>query len=164
MTAPVRRTFSGEHDQVACAREFVKRVVGCCPVLDDAILLTSELCTNTLQHTDSGRGGSFEVTVYRGHSSLRVEVRDDGSQTVPDIPQFGELSENGRGLELVDLIATRWGQNGDEYGRCIFFELLWKLPANGQPATGHTPELRRLIPSQLPVPDPGGRALPPPGG
>lgn len=52
-------------------------------MLDDAVLLTSELCTNTLQHTASANGGSFEVTVYRGHDSLRIEVRDDGAKTVP---------------------------------------------------------------------------------
>jgi Histidine kinase-like ATPase domain len=125
---PVRRTFPGEREQVACARDFVKRVVGCCPMLDEAVLLTSELCTNTLQHTASGRGGAFEVTVYRARDWLRVEVRDDGSETAPAIRGFEELSEDGRGLELVDLIASRWGQNGDEYGRSVFFELRWNCP------------------------------------
>jgi anti-sigma regulatory factor (Ser/Thr protein kinase) len=122
---PVRRTFPGEKDQIACARDFVKRAAGCCPMLDEAVLLTSELCTNTLQHTASGRGGSFGVTVYRGRDSLRVEVRDDGSKTVPAIRGIEQLPEDGLGLELVDLIASRWGYNGDEYGRSVFFELRW---------------------------------------
>ena len=129
MTPPIRRTFRGEQDQVASARDFVKRVVGRCPVLDEAVLLTSELCTNTLQHTASGQGGSFEVTVHRAHESVRVEVRDDGSKRTPAVRGLDELSEDGRGLALVELIATRWGQNGDDLGRSVFFELRWGYPA-----------------------------------
>jgi hypothetical protein len=60
---PVRRTFPGEQSQIACARDFVKRTVGRCTMQAEAILLTSELCTNSLEHTASGRSGSFEVTV-----------------------------------------------------------------------------------------------------
>ncbi len=97
-------------------------------MLDEAVLLTSELCTNTLQHTASGRGGSFEVTVYRAHDSLRVEVRDDGSKTIPTIQGIDRPSEDGLGLELVDLISNRWGHNGDECGRSVFFELRWDCP------------------------------------
>ena len=134
MTHPARRTFPGQPDQVACARDFVKHTLGCCPMRDEAVLLTSELCTNTLQHTASGRGGSFEVTIYHSPESLRVEVRDDGSSTVPAIQNFAELSEDGRGLELVQLIASRWGQNGDGYGRSVFFELRW----NDTPASTPT--------------------------
>jgi len=94
-------------------------------MLDEAVLLTSELCTNALQHTASGNGGTFEVTVYRGRDSLRVEVHDDGSDTVPTARNFEELSDDGRGLEIVALLAHRWGQGGDEYGRSVFFELRW---------------------------------------
>ena len=125
MTPPARRTFPGRHEQVACARDFVRRVVKDCPVLDEAVLLTSELCTNALQHSASGNGGSFEVTLHRGHDSLRVEVCDEGSRTAPAVRSFEELSEDGRGLEIVGLIAHRWGQGGDEYGRSVFFELRW---------------------------------------
>jgi anti-sigma regulatory factor (Ser/Thr protein kinase) len=134
LTLPIRRTFRGEQDQVAAARDFVKRVAGRCPMLDEAVLLTSELCTNTLLHTASGQGGSFEVTVHCEHDSVRVEVHDDGSKNVPALRVFDEFSEAGRGLALVDLIATRWGQNGDELGRSVFFELRWGPP---QTTTSH---------------------------
>ncbi len=131
MTRPVRRVFPGRQDQVACARQFVRHKIGPCPVLDEAVLLTSELCANALQHTASGNGGSFEVTVFRSVCSLRIEVRDEGAATVPvvcvaDDPT--DLMESGRGLELVALIASRWGQCGDEYGRSVFFELHWAQP------------------------------------
>ena len=133
MTPPIRRTFRGEQDQVASARDFVKRVVGRCPMLNEAVLLTSELCTNTLLHTASGQGGSFEVTVRYKDDSVRVEVRDDGSKNIPAVRGLDEFSENGRGLALVDKIATRWGQNGDEHGRSVFFELRWGHPQTTTP-------------------------------
>jgi anti-sigma regulatory factor (Ser/Thr protein kinase) len=100
-------------------------MAGCCPVLDDAVLLTSELCTNTLRHTASANGGSFEVTIYGGAESLRVEIRDDGAKKEPAIQAIEDMQENGRGLEIVALIAHRWGQCGDEHGRTVFFELRW---------------------------------------
>ncbi len=138
MTQPTRHVFPGRHDQVALARDFIRRAVGCCcPALDEAVLLTSELCTNALQHTASGSGGLFEVTVYRSDGSLRIEVRDDGSETVPAVRDYEEFSENGRGLEIVRMLAHRWGQNGDEYGRCVFFELRWNSPHPTRTATGH---------------------------
>jgi anti-sigma regulatory factor (Ser/Thr protein kinase) len=131
MTRPIRRVFPGREDQVACAREFVRRKIQPCPVLDEAVLLTSELCANALQHTASGNGGAFEVTVFRLACSLRIEVRDEGATTIPAVRTVDDLddpAECGRGLELVALIARRWGQCGDEYGRAVFFELRWDQP------------------------------------
>jgi anti-sigma regulatory factor (Ser/Thr protein kinase) len=131
VTGPVRRTFPGRQDQVACARQFIRRNLPACPVLDEAVLLTSELCANALQHTATGNGGTFEVTVFHTGHSLRIEVRDDGAKTVPvarTVEDLADLAENGRGLELVTLIADRWGQWGNEYGRSIFFELRWDQP------------------------------------
>jgi anti-sigma regulatory factor (Ser/Thr protein kinase) len=123
VTQPARRRFAGRNDQVSAARAFIKDVLDGCPQLDVAVLLTSELCTNAVQHSASGNGGMFEVTVYLGAASLRVEVRDDGSAVTPEPRSFDECSEDGRGLEIVACLASRWGQRGDEYGRCVYFEL-----------------------------------------
>jgi len=125
VTSPARRRFPGRHDQVGAARSFVRQVLGECPQLDEAVLLTSELCTNALQHSASGGGGTFEVSVYHGPGSVRIEVRDDGSVSTPSQRSFDDCSEDGRGLEIVACLAHRWGQRGDEYGRCVYFELRW---------------------------------------
>jgi serine/threonine-protein kinase RsbW len=139
VSRPLRRVFPGQHSQVAHARDFVRRAAGPrCPLLDEATLLTSELCTNALQHTSSGTGGSFEVTVFRQPDALRVEVRDEGADSQPAVRALAEISEDGRGLEIVHLIADRWGQNGDRFGRTIFFELHWP-PAPGQTPSGDDP-------------------------
>jgi anti-sigma regulatory factor (Ser/Thr protein kinase) len=128
MTRTARRMFPGRHRQVACARAFIRSVVTNHPMLEDAVLLTSELCTNALQHTASGNGGSFEVAVYRSQEFLRVEVHDGGSLTTPAVQTFRDLPDDGRGLELVALIADRWGQSGDKNGRFVFFELDGTVP------------------------------------
>jgi hypothetical protein len=35
------------------------------------------------------------------------------------------LADEGRGLDLVNLVAVRWGHSGDRDGRSVFFELCW---------------------------------------
>lgn len=99
------------------------------PVLDEAVLLVSELCTNALLHTASGDGGTFEVAVYQHSFWLRVEVTDDGADQSPAVAQAADaLAEEGCGLGLVRLLADHWGHCGDHHGRSVFFELNWKQP------------------------------------
>jgi anti-sigma regulatory factor (Ser/Thr protein kinase) len=127
ITRPKHRAFPGRPDQIAHARDFTRRILGPCPVLDEAILLVSELATNAIEHTATANEGSFHVTIYQGDSSLLIAVTDDGSDDVP-VPahQAETFTETGRGLELVELIADRWGHCGDEHGRTVWFELPWK--------------------------------------
>ena len=119
------RSFSGRSDQVAAARSFVRKALGLVPVLDEAVLLTSELCTNALQHTASGSGGSFTVTVIREIGRARIEVRDHGAAQAPAAQLRIESSERGRGLDLVEVLADRWGYRGSQHGRTVFFEITW---------------------------------------
>jgi len=121
----VRRAFRGSNDQVARVREFVRLALGPVPVLDEAVLLASELSTNAVMHTASGDGGTFDVAVCRYASSVRVEVRDAGSRRVPVARPHDDLAEEGRGLGLVDFVADRWGHSGDGEGRSVYFELCW---------------------------------------
>jgi len=122
---PVRRVFSGRRDQIAFARDFVRRKLGNVPVLDEVVLLVSELCTNAVLHTASGDGGTFEVVIYPSSSSVRIAVRDNGSSCVPELSATDALAEDGRGLALVELIADKWGYDGDHQARAVFFDLRW---------------------------------------
>jgi serine/threonine-protein kinase RsbW len=122
---PIRRAFPGRADQVARARDFARRVIESCPVLDEAVLLVSELATNALEHTATGDGGHFDVIVLRCETSLMVGVSDNGSVRIPASCALDPESENGRGLGLVELIADRWGRCGGRNGRTIWFELRW---------------------------------------
>ena len=135
MTQPARRRFGGRKDQVSCARAFIRDVLAGCPKLDEAVLCTSELCANAVAHSRSGDGGAFEVTVYHRQGSLRIEVRDGGSASTPALRPIDACSEDGRGLEIVAFLAHRWGQRGDEYGRCVYFKLRWNETAHADDVT-----------------------------
>jgi serine/threonine-protein kinase RsbW len=118
-----RRVFPGRPDQVACARRFISQVLTRCPAAADAVLLTSELVTNTLQHTRTGAGGDFEVTACHGRGGVRVTITDDGSRAAPVPAPHSTLATGGRGLALVRALSARWGQQGDERGRAVWFEM-----------------------------------------
>lgn len=121
----VRRAFPGSADQIAGVRKFVRLVLGPVPVLDEAVLLASELATNAVVHTTSGNGGTFDVAIRRSQSAVRIKVCDAGSRQVPMPCPQDSLAEEGRGLGLVNLVADRWGHSGDQHGRSVFFELRW---------------------------------------
>jgi serine/threonine-protein kinase RsbW len=120
---PERRVFPGRPDQVACARRFISQVLTRCPAAADAVLLTSELVTNTLQHTRTGAGGDFEVIACHSRGGIRITITDDGSRAAPVPASHPTLATCGRGLTLLGALSARWGQQGGERGRAVWFEL-----------------------------------------
>lgn len=87
--------------------------------VDDITLMVSELATNVLQHAMPHDGPSgAELWVYqrcdgRGHDELVVKAFDTYRQWRGCAgPAAGELFENGRGLEIIDILAKgRWGHH-----------------------------------------------------
>jgi serine/threonine-protein kinase RsbW len=120
---PKRRAFPGRADQIAKARDFTRRVLASCPVLDEATLLVGELATNAVEHTATGSGGQFDVIIHRDETAIIIVVRDEGSDNAPASRPHDELAEDGRGLRLVERMADRWGYCGNERGRTIWLEL-----------------------------------------
>jgi anti-sigma regulatory factor (Ser/Thr protein kinase) len=84
---PGVRVFVGLREQVRDVREFVARAIDGCPVADDVILLASEISTNAIVHTASGKGGTFTVAVRPGDRLVRVEVHDGGPEISPGYPR-----------------------------------------------------------------------------
>ncbi|CAM5316143.1 ATP-binding protein [Streptomyces narbonensis] len=86
---------------------------------DVAELLTSELVTNALVHTEHGA----VVTATVVPEQLRVEVRD----FVPglDRPHAPPADDgtHGRGLVLVQALADSWGVEEHGVGKVVWFEL-----------------------------------------
>ncbi|WP_028646752.1 ATP-binding protein [Nocardiopsis sp. CNT312] len=120
--------FYGRPDQIAAVRAFVADRLGDCPVADDAVLLTSELATNAVQHTPSSLpGAGFGVLIEHEHGkSVRVTVHDGGSYfDAPCVAQPEPDAEHGRGLFLVDALATSWGSYATLSGRKTWF-LIYK--------------------------------------
>ncbi|MEX0168430.1 ATP-binding protein [Streptomyces sp. LMG1-1-1.1] len=87
---------------------------------DVAELLTSELVTNALVHTD--HGAVVMATVVP--EQLRVEVRDfvPGLEARPHAPP-PEDGTHGRGLVLVQALADSWGVEDCGVGKVVWFEL-----------------------------------------
>jgi PAS domain S-box-containing protein len=70
-----------------------------------------------------GQGGSeFTLRLRRGAESIWVEVFD-ADLRLPRIRTAGESDEGGRGLYLVDQLATRWGSRPTKDGKAVWFEL-----------------------------------------
>jgi anti-sigma regulatory factor (Ser/Thr protein kinase) len=81
-------------------------------------LLTSELVSNVVLHV----GSPMTVRIYIDASTVRVEVDDDSTEP-PVRAQRGALSERGRGLTLVNALASDWGTRSAEHGKTVWFEL-----------------------------------------
>jgi len=79
-------TIPGTPEHVSVTRAFVARTLAAVPRVDSdaATLLTSELVTNAIQHTDSGaRAGTVTIVVIGVPEGVLVEVVDDGSADTP---------------------------------------------------------------------------------
>ncbi|MEV7736719.1 ATP-binding protein [Streptomyces sp. NPDC088921] len=78
------------------------------PALADAVLLVSELATNVVRHGPLLER-EFEVAVTAlVDGSCLIEVSDE-DRLEPRLRTVGEGEETGRGLHLVENIATAWG-------------------------------------------------------
>ncbi|MFE3284701.1 SpoIIE family protein phosphatase [Streptomyces sp. NPDC059233] len=103
------------------ARAFVEKALtawdhGC--LADDARLLTSEVFTNAVRH---GKG-PVRLHLRLDASELVVEVTDH-SPHLPH-PRLAEADEeSGRGLALVEALATRWGTRPTDAGKTTWFTL-----------------------------------------
>ncbi|WP_433240051.1 ATP-binding protein [Streptosporangium sp. CA-135522] len=126
-TAPPRSTVTlrGVPESVSAARRRVRELLGeGHPASEDVVLLVSEVVTNSVVHSCSGRGGRVAMTVAVGSGTVLVEVSDAGSGVSAPHVRNDPDAENGRGMFLVDLLAARWGVRDDSGGlRTLWFEV-----------------------------------------
>jgi anti-sigma regulatory factor (Ser/Thr protein kinase) len=103
----------------ALAREFLRGST-CAQhhseVVDDAVLLVSELVTNSILHG----GPPVVVAVDCDEASLQVRVRD-GSPDLPAPRDAARGDENGRGLALVSEMSADWGVDTEGAGKHVWF-------------------------------------------
>lgn len=130
-----RHRAAGQHDHpgqpehLRSARAFVTRALGdgyACA--QTAVLLTSEIVTSSLRHSNSRRdGGTITITLIAVPGRIRAEVIDDGSETIPALRSpahpSSELPENGRGLQMIQMLSDRWSYYRDTAGTVTWFEL-----------------------------------------
>ncbi|MER6086808.1 ATP-binding protein [Streptomyces bluensis] len=88
----------------------------------DLRLLTGEVVANSVTHTQA----ECVVAVSWTGERLRVEVID-GEPTLARSSSADTMDESGRGLFLVDALATAWGSEPCTAGKKTWFEL--EMPA-----------------------------------
>ena len=101
------------------AREIVRAAlaeVGLTDLMNEALLLTTELATNGVVHA----GTDIDVEIVADGDELTVTVTDfaDGLPT-RITPNGVELAEGGRGMLLVDHFATSWGTTHHPGGKGV---------------------------------------------
>lgn len=118
-------TIPGRPDSVHEARAFVAKTLGDLhPSADDAVLLTSELVTNAVMHSNSRHhGGTVTVLILESAGGLRVEVADEGSDLSTPVVRGDVYASDGHGLFLVQMVADRWGYVRDDSGTTVWFWL-----------------------------------------
>ncbi|WP_282694882.1 ATP-binding protein [Streptomyces sp. CC208A] len=101
------------------------------PLAETLVLLISELVTNAVVHT--GCPAVLRM-LFAAEGGVRVEVADRSE--LPPRPRHAAGEDtNGRGLELVDGLADRWGWEREGAGKSIWCEVD-RRPAEAAPAGG----------------------------
>lgn len=127
ITARAAATFEPVGRSVATARSFVRDTLqgwGYSDVVDDAVVLTSELVTNAVVHA----GTSADVLCLRTEDGVRVEVADRYPEREVPMQGTGQSlgspdRENGRGLLLCAALASRWGVDYSPTRKQVWFQL-----------------------------------------
>ncbi|KMS76103.1 hypothetical protein ACM01_07765 [Streptomyces viridochromogenes] len=127
ITARAAASFDPVGRSVASARSFVRDTLqgwGFADIVDDAVVLTSELVTNAVVHA----GTSADVLCLRSDEGVRIEVADRYPER--EIPLQGSPvnmgspdREGGRGLQLCAALAGRWGVEYTPTHKQVWFQL-----------------------------------------
>jgi len=88
-------------------------------VLDTVELLVSELVTNAVLHAASRP----RLDVVVSEDVVRVSVFDDAAAALPRHREPDLDRPGGRGLHLLDQLASRWATEPVEGGKVVWFEL-----------------------------------------
>lgn len=116
--------LAAEPGSARVARTTVERVLGSVldgDAMDRALLCTSEVVTNAVEHGHPPIALCIERV---DPATVRIMVRD-GSSAPPALIRSGRDAVRGRGIYIVDRCADRWGTTleTDRQGKVVWFEL-----------------------------------------
>lgn len=86
---------------------------------ETAVLLATELVTNAVEH---GRGATHLDAAVQD-DLIRLEVTDSSTEEPRPNPSVSDLAERGRGLLLIEALASRWGVQPRSDGKTVWCEL-----------------------------------------
>ncbi|TBO58460.1 PAS domain S-box protein, partial [Streptomyces kasugaensis] len=127
ITARAAATFEPVGRSVAGARAFVRDTLqgwGHGDIVDDAVVLTSELVTNAVVHA----GTSADVLCLRTDGGVRISVADRYPEREIPLQHSGRTvvppdREGGRGLLLCGALASLWGVEYTAAQKHVWFQL-----------------------------------------
>ncbi|MPZ60722.1 MAG: ATP-binding protein [Propionibacteriales bacterium] len=93
--------------------------------VDDARIVLSELVANALRHARPLPEDTLCASWHVRENGMVVSVTDGGSSTAPHVQRTSELSDGGRGLAIVDVLAHRWWMESDASQSSVFAEIAW---------------------------------------
>lgn len=89
----------------------------CAPaLLDDVLIVVSELVANAVSHTGAG----CTLTVHQRAGHIVVEVHDTDGRPSSRARRDESL---GRGLGMVQTVTQRWGIERLAKGKCVWAEI-----------------------------------------
>ncbi|MER7729200.1 ATP-binding protein [Streptomyces sp. NPDC096323] len=105
----------------AAARRHVAEALGdwdvAEPVIEGALLVTSELVTNAERHTPDG---PIELWVALQGTSVLVAVRDGRRTPLPPPRTAADDEEDGRGLQIIRALADSFGCSPAHAGKIVW--------------------------------------------
>jgi anti-sigma regulatory factor (Ser/Thr protein kinase) len=111
----------------------------------DAVLVVSELLSNAIRHARPRDDSQLLVTWLLDGGVLEVAVSDGGGPTRPRQAHPSVSSLGGRGLGIVEHLATAWGIRDEAGGLTV-----WAILAAPRPGAEVSP-LGTDIPAAAPV-------------
>ena len=133
-----RRVFPGDEQQFTVLRRWLALLLPECPARSDVACVATELGTNSVRHTASGRGGWFAVEITWHRAMVRVAVADGGAPAGPRVIDDPD-GEHGRGLLVVAGLSARTGVCGDDRGRLVWADVPWADAGDIEPASPRVP-------------------------
>ena len=101
------------------ARDAVREALrswGLAVLVDDAVLLTSELVTNAVLHAGSAPVLTLDLVAP---DAVRLQVCDD-SPALPRTHHYAATSTTGRGMRLLESLSREWGIQRTDDGKRVW--------------------------------------------
>ncbi len=118
-TGAVSRRFESFEIAAGQARQLVSEHLGAGPLpaalIDDAVLVTSELITNAMLHGVA----PIDLRVHANQAMVMLEVQDRGMLHPRKVRATPE-DEHGRGLQIVNALCDRWGTRFTDDGKSVW--------------------------------------------
>jgi anti-sigma regulatory factor (Ser/Thr protein kinase) len=102
------RTLARQRLEASCSNE----------TLETVALLVTELVTNAILHART----PLLLTMESGPDAVRISV-EDRSREEPALQRYDADAVTGRGLALVDELASSWGVDTTPWGKIVWCEV-----------------------------------------